>query len=165
MSHKPRYFTYYCVDCKIEHVQPIPEGGLSPDTELPVSCGNSYPEYPSAIVAIPAARYEDAVKALKGARKCFFDGETIMVPESEAGIISLLIEQFAGSATYGQGREGEFATKASRAGVEARLIRLGWFLGDAIGPDMDQAIAQALADPEATLLAWEELADSARNLH
>lgn len=59
----------------------------------------------------------DAVQALKGVRKVFFDGETILVPESETAAIKMLLEVFGGSAVYGQGREFEFVTKAAKAGV------------------------------------------------
>ncbi|MBJ2181748.1 hypothetical protein JC795_26565 [Pseudomonas veronii] len=102
----------------------------------------------------------DAVQALKGVRKVFFDGETILVPESETAAIKMLLEVFGGSAVYGQGREFEFVAKAAKAGVAPRLVKLGFFLGDGIGLDANEAVRVALEQPGETLLAWQALASS-----
>ncbi|MFJ2456517.1 hypothetical protein ACIOWK_33265, partial [Pseudomonas protegens] len=74
MDTKPTCFVYFCQSRQEEHFQPIPPGGLPADTELPTSCGSEFPEYPSAVIAVQESRYDDAVKAVRGVRKVFFDG-------------------------------------------------------------------------------------------
>lgn len=162
MDTKPTCFVYFCQSCQEEHFQPIPPGGLPADTELPTSCGSEFPEYPSAVIAVQESRYDDAVKAVRGVRKVFFDGETILVPETEVATIKMLLEEFGGSALYDQAHEYEFTAKAAKAGVAPKLVRLGWFLGDKIGTDVDESVRTALEDPASTLLAWRALASSSR---
>lgn len=163
MSGKPTCFSYFCKTCQEEHLQPLPEGSTS-EMELPTSCGSDFPEYPSAMVAVKESRYMEAVEAVAGVRKTFFDGETILVPETETATIKMLVERFGGSVVYGQAREFEFTTKAAKAGVAPKLVRLGWFLGDKIGA-VDEAVRIAIEHPGETLLAWQALASSSHRAH
>jgi hypothetical protein len=54
----------------------------------------AYIFYPSARISISGKHYMDAVDALQKTRLCFFDGETILVPEYEAKAIAMLRDRF-----------------------------------------------------------------------
>ncbi|MGI0649470.1 hypothetical protein ACRCPS_31120 [Pseudomonas aeruginosa] len=164
MSDQPGYFTYYCTQCQQEHMQPC-FGAPPAEKDRPTSCGNDYPEYPSAVATVEAERYGEAVEALKGKRKVFFDGETILVPESAKDVLALLRDSFGATFVYGYGAEYEYATKASQAGIGGRLLKLGQFVHTRIGQTPDEMVKDALERPGPTLLAWESLARSARTLH
>ncbi|WP_274644287.1 hypothetical protein [Pseudomonas serbica] len=165
MSSKPQCFTYFCQSCQEEHVQPLPDN-MSAQTVLPKSCGNDYPVWPSAVVAIDGSRYMAALAAVDdGVRKTFFDGDTILLPETETATIAMLCEQFGGSVVYGQAQEYEFATKASKAGVPMKLLKLGQSVHDVTGQTADEMVLAALEHPSATLLAWESLYRSSMLMH
>lgn len=164
MSAKPQCFTYFCQSCQEEHAHPRPES-MVPATVLPKSCGNDYPAWPSAVVAIEGSRYMAAMTAVAGVHKTFFDGDTILLPEAETATITMLCEQFGGSVVYGQAQEYEFATKASKAGVPMKLLKLGQAVHDATGQTADQMVNAALEQPSATLLAWQSLYRSSMFMH
>jgi hypothetical protein len=78
----------------------------------------NYPIYPSTKIAVPPTLYTDAVTALEGRPSIFFDGETILVPESQRQTIDLLIARFKGTVLEKTcGHEYEFATLAQSKGV------------------------------------------------
>ena len=167
MSAKPQCFTFFCQSCQEEHVQPRPDN-MAPATILPISCGNDYPAWPSAVVAIDGSRYMSAmaaVAAVAGVHKTFFDGDTILLPETETATITMLCEQFGGSVVYGQAQEYEFATKASKAGVPMKLLKLGQAVFVSTGVNADEMVRAALEQPSATLLAWEALYRASIFLH
>jgi hypothetical protein len=138
---------------------------MAPATILPKSCGNDYPAWPSAVVTIDGSRYMAAMTAVAGVHKTFFDGDSILLPETETATIAMLCDQFGGSVVYGQGQEYEFATKASKAGVPMKLLKLGQAVHDVTGETADEMIRAALEQPSATLLAWESLYRSSMLMH
>lgn len=113
--------------------------------------------YPSARVSISGKHYMDAVDALQGTRSCFCDGETILVPEHESALIALLKSQYGGVVEYGQGKEGEFATKAIAAGLNERLVSIGDSIWEYSGFSVSQMIEEALENPDATDQKWRKI--------
>lgn len=127
-----------------------------------LSCSNGamtvkYPAFPSAKATVEAGRYMAAVAALKGVPLTFFDGSTILLPESETAAIDLLRARFDAVIEYGCGEEWEFANKARAAGVSERLIRLGNAVWDVKGQPVSDLIRAALDEPEAAYAEWSAL--------
>lgn len=116
MSTGPTHFKYFCSRCQVEHLQPFSGPAPRPE-DIPTSCGNDFPAFPSAIVAIPPEKYMEAMEATCKTPKVFFDGETILLPEHEHQVIAMLIERFGGIASVGHAKEYEYATLASQAGT------------------------------------------------
>lgn len=98
-----------------------------------------------------------AAAALDGVPLAFFDGSTILLPESETAAIGLLRSQFGAVIEYGCGKEWEFATKAREAGVSERLVRIGNAVWDVTGQSIADMIRAALDAPEATYADWSAL--------
>lgn len=126
---------------------------------------HNYPEYPSVLATVEPTRYMEAVEALSGVRQVFFDGETILVPESEAQAIEMLRLRFNATTVYGQAQEYEFATKARDAGVSPQLLSLGNAVQCSTGQPADEMVLAALKQPSETLLAWSVLYRSSMNPH
>ncbi|MDG1581021.1 hypothetical protein [Pseudomonas sp. GOM6] len=164
MSTGPTHFKYFCSRCQVEHIQPI--SGPAPRLEdIPTSCGNDFPAFPSAVVAIPPEKYMEAMEACCQTPKVFFDGETILVPENEHQVIAMLIESFSGVATFGHAKEYEYATLASQAGIGGKLLILGQAVSGRTGQSAAEMVSQALDDPAAALLAWNALYGSSMLPH
>jgi hypothetical protein len=119
-----------------------------------------YIVYPSAKVSVGEELYMSAVKALEGIPSVFFNGDTILVPESEAVAIEMLRRDFDATVDCGHGQEGEFATKAQAAGVDERIIRMGNAILRGIEISPDQMVQEALADPNTFDRWWAIYRDS-----
>lgn len=118
---------------------------------------HEYPEYPSVAATVEASRYMEAVEALEGIPQVFCDGETILLPETEAQAIEMLRVRFNASVVYGQAKAYEFATKARNEEVPIELLRLGQAVYDCTGQSAEEMVRTALNQPSATLLAWSAL--------
>lgn len=120
----------------------------------------TYPVYPSAQITVNDVDYMDAVRLLgdAGTECVFCDGETILVPEYEAGVIDLLIRRFGASVEYGHASDSEYCTLAIRAGVSAQLVEIGHAVQNCSGMTPQQMLEFALASPELAQVTW-------RNVH
>lgn len=98
-----------------------------------------------------------AAAALEGVPLAFFDGSTILLPESETAAIDLLRSEFDAVIEYGCGKEWEFATKARLAGVSERLVRLGNAVWDVTGQSVADMVRAAMNTPGATYAEWSAL--------
>ncbi len=116
-----------------------------------------YPIFPSAKATVEPNRYMDAVEALAGVKGAFFDGATILLPESEIAAIDLLRSQFNARIEYGCGTEWEFATRARAAGVAENLVGLGDAVWDVTNQSVADMIRAALNAPETTYEEWAAL--------
>lgn len=116
-----------------------------------------YPAFPSAMATVAPGRYMAAAELLEGVPLVYFDGTTILLPESETAAIDLLRAQFDAVVEYGCGQEWEFATKARSAGVSERLVHLGNAVWDVTGQSITDMIQAALDAPETTYADWSAL--------
>ncbi len=126
---------------------------------------HDYPEYPSVKATVEPSRYMEAVEALVGIRQVFFDGESILLPESEVEAIDMLRSRYNAAIVYGQAQEYEFATRARDEGVPVELLRLGQAVRDCTGQEVGEMVRSALEQPSATLLAWSALYHSSMMPH
>lgn len=119
---------------------------------------SDYPVYPSVKIAVPSFRYNAALKILFEMPNLFFDGDTILVPESNLLAIEMLKDSFSGKVVErGWGREYEYATLAAKAGVSKRLVSLGNAVWSLTGQTANEMIQFALSNPSNAYQAWKNL--------
>jgi hypothetical protein len=121
---------------------------------------SDYPVYPSVKVAVPPYRYSAASKTLlqSGMPDFFFDGDTILVPESNLLAIEMLKDSFSGEVIeVGWGREYEYATLAKALGVSDSLVSLGNAVWDLTGQTANEMTQFALSNPSGAYLSWREI--------
>jgi hypothetical protein len=119
-----------------------------------------YPIYPSAKIAVPSHLYIAAAKLLIEAKisHTFFDGEFIIVPESDANTIGMLLTRFEGQVgEMGWGSEYRYATLASAVGVSGELISLGNAIYDPEGQRAEEMVDFALSYPNEAQKAWSDI--------
>ena len=71
---------------------------------------SQYPAYPSAKATITTERYTAVVESLEGVPQVFFDGTTVLLPDSETAASEFLRTQFDAVVKSGCSQDWEFAT-------------------------------------------------------
>lgn len=116
-----------------------------------------YPTYPSARATVAPDQYTAAAETVRDVQQVYFDGATILLPESALEAIELLRTRFGATVETGCGREWEFANKALAAGVAEPLVRLGDAVAAITGVAADDMVRAALEQPQDAYASWSAL--------